>query len=172
MQSFAYTFIPDYSRPEQYPLVWKDDYLAQASRLLNGTRFAAMLLERGEFTGSLPRHASDCLNMGIEQDYDDKSDLSAKAYEWKVLFPAAATWLTIAGKAIYSHCLNDEVEDLQANDETQGGWGGGSWTLQRWTLWKAQLERFTGRRDFDDERRAIAMQAVQKMLEAEAGHKG
>jgi len=108
--------------------------------------------------------------MGIEQDYDDKTDLSAKPYEWKVLLPAAATWLTIAGRAIYSHCLADEVEDLQAVAETQGGWGGGSWTMQRWTLWKAQLEQFAGRDDFDNERRAVAMQAARKMLEAEVGH--
>jgi len=43
--------------------------------------------------------------------------------------------------------------------------------MQRWTLWKSQLERFAGRDDFDDERRAIAMQAMQKMTEVEAGYK-
>ena len=160
----------DYDRPGQYPLERKDDFLGQASCLLNGTRFAAVLLERGEFFGGLPRYASDFLRMGIEQDYDDRSELSAKAYEYEVLIPAAATWLTIAGKAIYSHCLNDEVEDLQADVQAQAGWGGGSWTMQRWDLWKAQLEGFSRRDDFNDECRAIATQALQKMLEAEAGH--
>jgi len=72
---------------------------------------------------------------------------------------------------IYGHCLGNEVEDLEADIETQAGWGGGSWTMQRWTLWKSQLERFAGRDDFDDERRAIAMQAMQKMTEVEAGYK-
>jgi hypothetical protein len=129
-----------------------------------------MLLEQGKFFGGLPRDASDFLKIGVEQNYDEKPGLSVKAYEWQVLLPAAATWLIIAGRAIYSHCLNDEVEGLQADIETQAGWGGGSWTMQRWTLWKAQLEKFVKREDFNDECRAVAMQAVRKMVEVEARH--
>lgn len=131
-----------------------------------------MLLEQGEFIGGLPIYASDFLKIGVEQNYDEKPGLSAKAYEWQVLLPAAATWLIIAGRTIYSHCLNDEVEDLQADVETQAGWGGGSWTMQRWTLWKAHLQKFAKREDFNDECRAVAMQAVQKMAEVEARHEG
>jgi hypothetical protein len=95
-----------------------------------------------------------------------------KAYEWQVLLPVTAIWLIVAGRAIYSHCLNDEVEDLRADIETQARWGGGSWTMQRWTLWKTQLEKFAKREDFNDECRAVAMQTVQKMVEVEAGYKG
>lgn len=130
-----------------------------------------MCLERDEFIEGLPRHASDFLCMGVEQNYEHTSELSVRAYEWEVLLPVAAEWLLIACRAMYSHCLNDEVEDLQADAETQAGWGGGSWTMQRWTLWKAQLERFSTRSDFNDKCRAIAMQAAQKMAEVEATHK-
>lgn len=108
--------------------------------------------------------------MGIEQNYDARSELSVKAYECEVLLPIAATWLHIAGKAIHSHCLNEEVEDLKADIETQAGWGGGSWTMQRWALWKAQLQGFSKRDDFNEECRATAAQAAQKMAEAEAKH--
>ena len=172
IKSLTDSYIPDYSRPGQYPLSQNDYFFSQTSRLLNGTKFSAMLLEQGEFMGGLPRYASDFLKMGLEQDHDEKAALSVKAYEWQVLLPVTAIWLIVAGRAIYSHCLNDEVEDLRADIETQARWGGGSWTMQRWTLWKTQLEKFAKREDFNDECRAVAMQTVQKMVEVEERHQG
>lgn len=161
--------LPDYSDAAQYPPSRKDDYLTQVPDLLNMTKFAAALLERGDFISGLPMQVSDCLSMGIEQDYNDKKDVNMKPLEWQVLLPTASTWLIIAGKVIYDHCLNNEVEDPGADAETQTGWGGGTWTVQRWGFWKAQLGAFAERKDMDDECRGFAARAVQRMTEVESG---
>ena len=129
-----------------------------------------MLLERGVFTTGLPRKASDALKLGLEQAYDEENDRNMKPFEAQVLVPAAATWLLVAGKTIYNHCLNGEIEQYGADIKTCEGWGGGTWTRARWEYWAEQLQEFAGRDDMNDECRAIAAQAVAKMAEIEMQH--
>lgn len=103
------------------------------------------------------------LKVGLEHPWDANSEYTARVDrdEWKTLIPMATTWLLIAGKAIYEHC-HCRKEDLY------GGWQKGTWNLQRWNLWKQQLETFAKRGDFDDECRGLASQTVRKMVEVEA----
>ena len=49
---------------------------------------------------NLPEQADHFLGNGIENPHDN-DEHSVKAKEWKVLSPAAATWLKISGKAIF-----------------------------------------------------------------------
>lgn len=93
-----------------------------------------------------------------------------KPFEWQVLVPVAATWLIEAGAVIYDHCLNDEIEDPTASGDIQAGWGGGSWTMQRWAYWKTQLQTFTERRDMNEKCRDFAAKAVRKMEKVEGQH--
>ena len=51
------------------------------------------------------------LQLGIEQPYDDTSRIQPK--EWQVLLSSATTWLSVAGKTIYSCCLLEEFEKWQ-----------------------------------------------------------
>lgn len=44
--------------------------------------------------------------------------------------------------------------------------------MQRWTLWKAQLENLPRGKISTTRCRAVAMQTVQKMVEVEAGYEG
>jgi hypothetical protein len=91
-------------------------YLAQLPFLLNATRFAATLLQRGEFADAFPTEASFILHMALEHSYDEHSNYLALVDddEWEALLPLSAAWLSIAGEAIYSHC---------ASDDEINGWG-------------------------------------------------
>ena len=103
------------------------------------------------------------LKVGLEHSWDANSEYKARVDrdEWKTLIPVATTWLLIAGKAIYEHChCRKEV--------LYGGWQKGTWNLQRWNMWKQQLEAFAKRGDFDDECRGLASQTVEKMAVIEA----
>ncbi|GAB7325712.1 hypothetical protein MBLNU13_g09679t1 [Cladosporium sp. NU13] len=82
--------------------------------------------------------------------------------EWEVLLPVATTWLLISGKAIYEHCLEESLYD---------GWETDTWDLQRWNLWKQQLEQFAERDDFNAECRSLTSQTVKKMVEVEVEHR-
>jgi hypothetical protein len=137
--------------------------LAQLPFLLNATRFAATLLERGEFASAFPTEASFILHMTLEHSYDENSNYLAQVDddEWEALLPLAAAWLSIAGEAIYSHCVSDDESN---------GWG--TWEVQRWEEWKKQLERFSKRDDFNEECWGPAAQTLRKMIEIEAGHQG
>lgn len=107
------------------------------------------------------------LHLGLEQPYEE-NDTNMKPFEWQVLIPVATTWLTRAGKTIYRHCLNNEVEDLEASDMVKAGWGGATWTKQRWACWKVQLQKLREREDLDGEYRNLAAQAVCTMKQIDA----
>jgi hypothetical protein len=92
--------ILDYHHPYDHSPEEIDEFLEQAPYLLNGTRFAATLFERGfDVPGlNLPARTDHFLEDGIESSHND--DHVVKSQEWKVLLPVSATWLMIAGKAI------------------------------------------------------------------------
>jgi hypothetical protein len=104
----------------------------------------------------------------IHSTHDTRTFLRRELYlaqvdddEWEALLPLAAAWVSIAGEAIYSHCVSDDESN---------GWG--TWEVQRWEEWKKQLERFSKRDDFNEECWGPAAQTLRKMIEIEAGHQG
>lgn len=127
------------------------------------------MLERGLFTCGLPPQASEMLQLALEQPHEE-NDTNMKPFEWQVLVPVATAWLTIAGKTIYRHCLNNEVEDPEASEMEKAGWGGATWTKQRWACWKVQLQKLREREDMDYEYRGLAAQAVCTMKGIDAPH--
>jgi hypothetical protein len=72
----------------------------------------------------------------------------------------SATWLMIAGKAIYKMCLDNQ-------DESQKFQSKRVWNKAKWELWKAQLRIFEKREDFDEECRGYANRALAKMVDVE-----
>jgi hypothetical protein len=130
---------------------------------LNSTQFAAKLLARGEFIIGLPLMATIKLWQATEQTYDGEDWF--EPYERQVLIPVAATWLLIAGELIYSHCLNDELEDTSAE-----GWARCTWTRELWATWKKRFQCFAQSDDLNNECRDFAARTVRKMAEIEAGH--
>ena len=173
--AFADVPIPDYDGPELWRPGWKDDYIGQATKFLNATSFAAMLLEKDAFTIGLPAVASYALKRGIEQlysvhEYDtDGCEIDIDSVKAEVLLPATASWLLIAGKVIYSHCLKNEIARY-ADPNARQGWGGGTWTLRRWDFWQEQLHDFADRDDLNQECRDVVMKTLKKMTEVEAEH--
>jgi hypothetical protein len=151
----------DYDFARHFSPARRELYLSQSQQFLNGTKFAAMLLIKNTWASYLPVYTSSFLKIGLEHSYDENSDDIARVDrdEWETLVPVATTWLLIAGKAIYERCQEDDLYD---------GWQKGTWNLQRWELWKQQLEQFAERKDFDDECRRLASQTVKKMAEVEA----
>lgn len=147
-----------------------DTYLAQAPRLLNTTKFAALLLTKGEAIFSLPWSAGFMLSMGLEQDHVVEDPEVIKGHEWRILVPAAATWLLIAGKIIYERCMMQDSGQVDEDCMQRKEWSEGIWTMERWSNWKKQLLRFSERVDFNDECRAYAAQALVSMIEVEAQH--
>ena len=136
----------------------RDDYLARIPLLINATRFAAKLLQKGIFAFALPLEATCCLKLGLEYSYNDELSDGPEADEFPLLIPAATTWLLFAGETIYEHC---------SSGDTSNGWDRGLWNLQRWDLWKRQLTSFAKREDFNEECRELAEQTVKKMAEIE-----
>lgn len=130
-----------------------------------------MLLEKNVFTVGLPREASDALMRGIEKLYTDESD-DVNPVVAQVLLPATTTWLLVAGRVIYSHCLNNEVLRHGADLKTRQGWGGGTWTIQRWEAWQERLQEFTERGDLNGECRDMVLRTLRKMAEIETEHEG
>lgn len=139
----------------------KEDYLAQIPRLVNATRFAAKLLQKGSFAIALPLEANCCLYLGLEHSYNRETVNRLDVDESLLLIPAATTWLLFAGETIYEHCFGDDTSD---------GWDRGKWNPQRWEIWKKQLTSFVERKDFNDQCREFAGQTVKKMAEIEEGH--
>jgi hypothetical protein len=135
-----------------------DEFLEQAPYLLNGTRFAATLLEQGFH---LPRlnlavQADHFLEDGIESSHHDEYVVKSQA--WKVLLPVSATWILVAGKTIYKMCLQEENVEFHSKR---------TWNKPRWEHWKEQLRSFEDRHDFDEECRGYATRALAKMSEVE-----
>lgn len=89
------------------------------------------------------------------------------AQEWRLLIPAAATWLLVAGRTIYEHCLDSQSPMLGENDRSREEWVEGQFSLQRWSCWKERLRTFTERRDFSDECREYSAHTVAEMNEIE-----
>lgn len=167
---FADINTPVYEKAHQWTEHWLEDYLNQAPRLLNGTKFAAMLLEKNVFTINLPMEASDALKLGIEKLCTDKSNHYINSIEAQVLLPATTTWLLVAGKMIYSHCLNNEIERYGADLKTRQGWGRGTWTIDRWEGWQERLHEIADLDDVNEECRDIALKTLRKMAAIEAEH--
>jgi len=137
-----------------------NEFLEQAPYLLNGTRFAAKLLEQGfDATGlNLPALADRFLEDGIESSHNEEHVVKSQA--WKVLLPASTVWIMIAGKTIYKMCLDDH--DASRNFHSQR-----VWNERQWELWKEQLGEFENRDDFDEECRGHVNRARAKMVEVE-----
>lgn len=152
-----------YQSSREYFPEEEGEFLAQSQQFLNARRFAAILLSRGKFASKFPLEASYMLTTGLEHSYDKDFDDEVRVgrIEWSTLIPIATTWLLVAGKVIYEHCLGGDLYD---------GWELGSWNIQRWDLWKKQLGDFEAREDFNDECRDLASQTTRKMVEIEAGN--
>lgn len=158
----ADSVISDYNDPSDFHLAEADDYFAQAPYLLNASRFAATLFQRGHDCSllDLSAQADLFLRTGIENRYIDENEI--KSREWKVLLPAAAAWLSIAGRKIYEVCLGE--------DEAEGSHtkrGRRAWSKQTWNNWKDQLHQHAGRDDIDKDCRKCAAQAARAMQQAE-----
>lgn len=121
------------------------------------------MLDRDFFTCGLPPQASDMLQLALEEHDGAMEDSKMRPHEWRVLIPAAATWLIEAGRTIYAHCLRNENEDRQASAEVRMGWRGRTWSRQRWACWKIQLQKFGEREDINHECRNLAAQAIRTM---------
>lgn len=152
--------IPDYHHPYDHSPDELNEFLEQTPYLLNGTRFAATLFERGFHLPrlSLPTQADHFLEDGIESSHNDGHVV--KSQEWKVLLPSAATWMMIAGKAIYKVCLDGRDLSLNLSNKRV-------WNKTRWEHWKEQLRAFESRDDFDEECRGYATRALAKMIQVE-----
>ena len=153
----------DYERPCEFFPEEMEDYYAQIPRLVNATRFAAKLFQKGSFAFALPFEASCCLKFGLEYSYGKDAESGPGAEEAKLLIPAATTWLLFAGETIYEHC---------SSGDTSNGWIRGTWNRGRWELWKRQLMIFAERGNFSEECRELAEQTVKKMVEVEERHQG
>jgi hypothetical protein len=130
-----------------------------------------MLLQKNVYTVNLPMEASEALERGIEKLYTEDSD-DINAVVAQVLLPATTTWLLVAGKVIYTHCLNNEVVRIGSDLKTLQGWGGGTWTIQRWEAWQERLHKFTERDDMNEECRDMVLKTLRKMAEIEAEYEG
>lgn len=139
-----------------------NEFLDQTSYLLNGTMFAAALFEQGFHVRglNLSAQADRFLADGIESSYNDEHFV--KAQEWKVLVPASAAWIVIAGETIYKLCLEGHEPSRHLNLRSKR-----VWNKPRWELWKEQLRVFERRDDFDDECHGCATRALVKMEEVE-----
>jgi hypothetical protein len=124
----------DYHHPYDHSPEEIDPFLEQAPYLLNGTMFAATLFERGfDVPGlNLPSQADHFLEDGIESSYSDEHVVKFK--EWKVLIPASASRIMIAGKTIYKMCLDDQHASQRFHSKRP-------WNKARWELWKEQLRK-------------------------------
>lgn len=150
----------DYHHPYDHSPEEMVEFLDQAPYLLNGTVFTATLFERGfDVPGlNLSAQADHFLEDGIESSHNDEHVI--KSQEWKVLIPASASRIMIAGKTIYKMCLDDQ-------DASQNFHSKRPWNKARWELWKEQLRKFENRDDFDDECRGYASRALAKMVHVE-----
>lgn len=151
-----------YNHPYDHSPEEINEFLEQAPYLSNGTMFAATLFERGfDVRGlNLPGQADHFLEDGIESSHHDEH--AVKSQEWKVLIPASASWILVAGKTICKTCLDDQ-------DASQKFRSKRVWNKAQWELWKEQLRRFENREDFDDECRGYASRALAKMGVVESG---
>lgn len=140
-----------------------DEYFAQAPYFLNSSRFAATLLEEGHevFLLDLTGPADASLRQGVENPYDSTHEVVSR--EWKVLLPAAATWLLIAGKKVYQTCLDEDEGSRRST-------GRRNWSRQMWEDWKEMLQKLSDREDIDEESRSFAARAGKKMAEVELEH--
>lgn len=149
-----------YDYPMDFVSNREENYLAQRPKFLNATRFAATLLQKGIYAVALPVEAACLLKKSLERSYDGYPERAGED-ERPLLIPAAAIWLSIAGRTIYTHCLGKD---------TANGWDRGIWSMDKWEEWKKQLTGFAERDDFDEECRAFATQTARKMVETETGY--
>ena len=124
--------------------------------------FAATLFEQGFHVRGLDlsAQADRFLADGIESPHNDEHPVASR--EWKVLLPASAAWITIAGKTIYRKCLEDHEPSRHLNLRSKR-----VWNKAEWEHWKEQFRIFEKRDDFGEECRGCAARALAKMVEVE-----
>ena len=156
-----------YDDPCEWSTDELEDYLAQAPFHLNATRFAATALGDGQVASGLPAEADFFLKRAIEQPYVVADGVQAR--EWEVLLPSAAAWFCIAGKRIYSICIEDELTKGDAIWVTRDEWGGRRrvWSRQLWEHWKARFRVLASQQIISDECRTLAGHAAEQMTGAE-----
>lgn len=148
----------------------EDTFLAQGPRLLNGTKFAAGLLERGKCVAGLPMKAFNVLFQALEQNYDDTFGDAMLQLERHILLPAAATWVLVAGQAIYNHCIDEGDAHLDTDAEARKQWTELDLSRQQWTNWKTRFGDLATSREMSAECRDFASRAVSRMTEIEGRH--
>jgi hypothetical protein len=140
-----------------------NEFLEQTPYLVNGTMFAATLFEQGFHVRdlNLSAQADRFLANGIESSHNDEHFVGSQ--EWKVLLPASAAWIMIAGKTIYKMCLEGHEPRQHLNLRNKR-----VWNKPKWEHWKEQLRAFEKGDDFDEECRGCATRALAKMVEVES----
>jgi hypothetical protein len=148
-----------------------DDYLAQAPFSLNATEFAATVLADDKVALGLLAEADVFLKRALDQPYDKTGGVQAR--EWQVLLPSAAAWFLIAGKKIYSVCLDDELIEADATLVTRDKWGArrSVWGEQQWEHWKTRFKVLASHENINDECRSLSAQAAERMADIEAEHR-
>lgn len=84
--------------------------------------------------------------------------------------PAAAVWIFVAGKVIYTEWLNWEVEESQIPGDKGGNlWDRRGFGPKRWTFWKERFDWVERQQEVEvkEETRELAKKAAQRMEEIE-----
>lgn len=121
------------------------------------------MLKRGHCTTELLKKAFIVLWQALEQNYDETFGEAIMRLERQILLPAAATWILVAGKIIYSKCLEGEIGQRRKKSE------GSAWSKQQWEEWKTLFQKFAASEDMGEECRDFASRAAAEMTEIEAG---
>lgn len=140
------------------------DRNAQAVPLLNCTTFGAMYLAHGRQLLGMPFHAEVSLMHGIEVPCQTLEQQRRAV----IYVPPAATWMLLAGEAIYELCKNDHDRKDGAPGSTSYGdewlWGQGrGYSLGRWTLWKKRFGEIASAKELEDSVTGIAAKAAFEM---------
>jgi len=164
--------VSGYDDPSDWSEDEMDDYLAQAPFHLNATRFAATLLADNHVAFGLLAEVDFFLKDAIDQPYDETDGVQAR--EWQVLLPSAAAWISIAGRRMYSICLDDdELIKVDATREIRDKWGARRrvWSRQLWDHWKSRFKILARQENIDDECRRLSAKAAEKMASIEMEHR-
>ena len=142
----------------------EDDRNAQAVPLLNCVTFGAMYLARGRQPLGMPFHAEVSLMHGIEVPCQTLEQRRRAV----IYVPPAATWVLLAGEAIYELCKNDHDRKDGAPGSTSYGdewlWGQGrGYSLGRWALWKKRFGEIASAKELKEGVTDIAAKAALEM---------
>jgi hypothetical protein len=166
------SMISGYDDPSDWSEDERDDYLAQAPFHLNATRFAAtLLLADSQVTFGLLAEVDFFLKDAIDQPYDKTDGIQAR--EWQVLLPSAAAWISIAGRRMYSICIDDdELIKVDATREVRDKWGARRrfWSRQLWEHWKSRFEILARQENINNECQSLSARAAEKMASIGVEH--